>query len=143
MLCQIKAKPVAVGTAHGLQNDRLSGAINSANSPAGSSKQGRRSRDKGARTERALMRFLQEHGFAAQKVSGMYVPGPDPLVPLLGIDRRVEVKRRAAGFRQVYTWLAERDLLIIKADRSERLVILPLRLAVEIATVAEQKRGAQ
>lgn len=29
---------------------------------------GRRSRDKGSRTERALVRFLQSQGFAAKKV---------------------------------------------------------------------------
>jgi hypothetical protein len=30
---------------------------------------------------------LQEQGFAAEKISGMYRPGHDITVPLLGVDR--------------------------------------------------------
>jgi Holliday junction resolvase len=95
---------------------------------------------KGSRTERALVRFLQERGFAAEKISGMYKSGPDLSVPLLGIDRRVEVKCRGNGFRQVYAWLAGVDLLILRADRCEPVVVVPLRLAGEIASAAERGR---
>jgi hypothetical protein len=59
------------------------------------------------------------------------------IVPLLGIDRCVEVKVRGTGCGQLYNWLEGRDLLIARADRREPLVILPLRLAVEIAQAAE------
>jgi Holliday junction resolvase len=51
---------------------------------------GRRSRDKGARSERALVKFLQNAGFAAERVplsgatGGRYVG--DVPVPLLGGD---------------------------------------------------------
>jgi hypothetical protein len=55
----------------------------------------------------------------------------------LGLDRTVEVKARAHGFQQLYDWLEVRDLLIVRADRREPLVVLTLRLAIEIATVAE------
>jgi Holliday junction resolvase len=104
---------------------------------------GRRSRDKGARAERALVRFLQERGFAAEKISGMYKPGADISVPLLGCDRRVEVKVRGTGFRQLYEWLDGRDLLIVRADRRQPLVVLPLRLAAEVAQAAMRgKAGA-
>jgi Holliday junction resolvase len=58
----------------------------------------RRSRDKGARGERALVRFLQGHGLAAEKISRMYRRGADVSVPVLGVDRQVEVKVRASGF---------------------------------------------
>jgi hypothetical protein len=101
---------------------------------------GRRSRDKGARTERAIVRLLQERGFAAEKISGMYKPGSDVSVPILGTDRRGEVKCRGHGFGQLYGWLDGADFLIVKADRSEPLVILPLRLAIEIATAAERNK---
>jgi hypothetical protein len=57
-------------------------------------------------------------------------------VPLLAVDRAVEVKCRATGFRQLYDWLNGRDLLIVKADRREPLVIVRLSLAAEIAKVA-------
>jgi Holliday junction resolvase len=73
---------------------------------------GRRSRDKGNRTERAIVRVLQAHGLAATKISGMYKPGADINVLLLSVDRAVEVKCRAAGFKQLYHWLHQRDVLI-------------------------------
>jgi hypothetical protein len=106
---------------------------------------GRASRDKGARAERALVRFLQDHGFAAERVPlsgaarGRF--GGDVSVPLLGVDRRVEVKCRGNGFRQLYDWLAGADFLIVRADRCEPLVILPLKLATEIAATAERAKN--
>jgi hypothetical protein len=48
----------------------------------------------------------------------------------------VEVKCRADGFRELYRWLIDRDILIVRADRSEPLVVLPLKLAAEIAAKA-------
>jgi hypothetical protein len=58
------------------------------------------SRNKGARTERAIVRLLQDQGIAAEKISDMYKPGADLSVPVLGVDRAVEVKCRADGFRE-------------------------------------------
>jgi Holliday junction resolvase len=106
---------------------------------------GRASRDKGNRAERAVVRLLQRHGFAAERVPlsgsmrGRF--GGDVSVPVLGIDRRVEVKCRADGFREIYKWLDGADLLIVRADRRELLVVVPLRLAAEIAAAAEQGRA--
>ena len=45
---------------------------------------------------------------------------------------RIECKARADGFSTLYRWLDERDLLIVKADRQEPLVILRLSLARQI-----------
>jgi hypothetical protein len=39
----------------------------------------------------------------------------------------------AAGFRQSYDWLDERDILIVKSDYQEPLVVVRLSLAAEIA----------
>jgi hypothetical protein len=103
---------------------------------------GRRSRDKGNRTERAIVAFLQNSGFAAERVplsgsaGGKYVG--DVTIPLLGRDMCVEVKVRAHGFGQLYAWLDGREILIVRQDRREPLVILPLRLAAEIAGHAER-----
>jgi Holliday junction resolvase len=103
---------------------------------------GRRSRDKGNRTECALVRLLQEYGFAAERVPlsgaarGRF--GGDVSVPLLGIDRRVEVKCRADGFKELYRWLSGADFLVVKSDRREPLVVLPIKLAAEIAAIAEK-----
>jgi Holliday junction resolvase len=107
---------------------------------------GRASRQKGSRTERAVVRLLQARGFAAERVPlsgaarGRF--GGDVSVPVLGVDRRVEVKCRADGFRELYRWLNGADLLIVKCDRAEPLVVIPLKLAAEIAEVAECGRAA-
>ena len=101
---------------------------------------GRASRDKGNRAERAIVKFLQAHGFAAERVplsgsaGGSYLG--DLTVKLLNVSRVVEVKCRADGFRELYKWLQDRDILIVRADRSEPLVVLPLKLAAEIAAKA-------
>src|SRR5213082_1673914 len=105
---------------------------------------GKASRQKGNRAERAIVKFLQDRGFAAERVplsgsaGGSYLG--DISIPLLGIDRCCEVKARARGFEQLYSWLAERDLLIVKADRKRPIVILSLDLAAEIAMAAERAR---
>jgi Holliday junction resolvase hjc len=102
---------------------------------------GRASRDKGNRAERAIVKFLQERGFAAERVplsgsaGGSFVG--DINIPICGVDRVAEVKCRARGFRELYRWLVDRDILIIRADRSEPLVVLPLKLAAEIAAKSE------
>ncbi len=116
------------------------GGFASPNKPRG----GRRSRDKGNRTERAIVRVLQDHGIAAERIPLSGAAGGrftgDITVPMLGLDRRVEVKCRAAGFAQLYKWLGANDLLIVKRDRDEPLVVVPLTLAVEIAKAAERGR---
>jgi Holliday junction resolvase len=106
---------------------------------------GRRSRDKGNRAERAIVAFLQDSGFAAERVplsgsaGGKYVG--DVTIPLLGRDLCAEVKVRGHGFSQLYAWLDGREILIVKQDRREPLVILPLRLAAEIAGHAERREN--
>ena len=61
------------------------------------------------------------------KLSGVIGP------PVLGRDLEVEVKCCASGFRELYCWLDDRDVLIVKADRREPLVIVRLLLAAQIA----------
>jgi hypothetical protein len=92
---------------------------------------GARSRAKGLRGEQMIARLLVANGFKATKISGMYRPGEDIRVRLLGVDHAVEVKCRGDGFRELYAWLRSRDILI-KADRQEPLVVLRLSLAVEV-----------
>jgi Holliday junction resolvase len=105
---------------------------------------GKASRQKGDRAERALVKFLQDRGFAAERVPlsgaarGRF--GGDISVPLLNVDRKIEVKCRGNGFRELYRWIDGVDFLIVRADRREPLVILPLKLAAEIAAIAESKK---
>jgi Holliday junction resolvase len=106
---------------------------------------GRASRDKGNRRERAIVKYFQNLGFAAERVplsgaaGGSYLG--DLTIPVCNVDRVVEVKSRRDGFRELYKWLEARDLLIVCADRKEPLVILPLKLAAEIAAKADNRAG--
>jgi len=101
---------------------------------------GRRSRSKGVRTERSIVNALKASGTAAVRVPLSSAVGGrfagDIVLPLMGHDLCVEVKARANGFRELYCWLNERDVLIVKADRQEPLVILRLSLATDIARKA-------
>ena len=105
---------------------------------------GRASRQKGNRSERIVVRLLQEYGFAAERVPlsgatrGRF--GGDVSVPLLGVDRRVEVKCRADGFRELYRWLEGVDFLVVRADRCEPLAVVPLKFAAKIAALAERMK---
>jgi hypothetical protein len=107
---------------------------------------GRGSRQKGNREERALKRFFQDNGFACERIplsgaaGGKY--SGDLSLPLLGIDRTVEVKVRARGFQQLYDWLDGRDLLIVRADRREPLIVAPIRFATEVAKAAERSKNS-
>jgi hypothetical protein len=105
---------------------------------------GRASRDKGNRLERAIVKLLQDRGLGAERVplsgsaGGSYAG--DLTVPILGRDLVVEAKARANGFARLYSWLEGRDVLIIKADRRDAIVVLPLRLAADIAVAAERRK---
>jgi hypothetical protein len=105
---------------------------------------GRRSRDKGARSEREAVAILQAAGIAAEKIplsgaaGGSFVG--DITTPVLGIDRRLEVKCRAAGFGLIYRWLAGHYGLVLRADRSEPLIVLRLKDFAELALRTDQGR---
>jgi hypothetical protein len=90
---------------------------------------GLRSRRNGVRVELAIAKLI-----GARKVSRAYQAGHD-LELLLGGDRmlRIECKARSAGFKQLYDWLDQRDVLIVKSDRQEPLVVLRMSLAAKIA----------
>lgn len=82
---------------------------------------GGRSSNKGARTERAMVRLLPGHGLTARKVSAMYERGEDL------VERSVEVKNLPADC------LDGRDLLIVKTDRQKPVVVLRMSPATEVA----------
>jgi hypothetical protein len=114
------------------------------------SRGGRASRDKGNRTERAIVRLLQERGLAGERVPlsgaarGRF--GGDISVPALGRDLRGEAKCRGdgGGFKSLYDWIEGRDFLVIRADRKPMLVVARLELAVDVILAAERstKGGA-
>jgi hypothetical protein len=111
------------------------------------SRGGRASRDKGNRTERAIVRLLQERGLAGERVPlsgaarGRF--GGDISVPALGRDLRGEAKCRGdgGGFKSLYDWIEGRDFLVIRADRKPMLVVARLELAADMIAAAERAKG--
>ena len=57
----------------------------------------------------------------------------DVVIPLMGRHLCIGVKAGADGFRELHCWLNQRDVLIVKADRQDPLVVLRLSLAAEIS----------
>ena len=75
-------------------------------------------RDKGQREERKIAALL-----GATKISAMHKPGADLVMP---DGRSVEVKVRAGGFKRIYQWIEPVDILVIRADREEPLIVIRL-----------------
>ncbi len=102
---------------------------------------GKKSRDKGARFELAIVAILQSMGRAGEKMPLSGALGGkwrgDVSCPVLGSDWRVEAKCRADGFAQVYKYLGLNDALVIKSDRRRPLVVLDLRRALSILNAIE------
>jgi hypothetical protein len=46
--------------------------------------------------------------------------------PCSGVDRTLEVKCRADGFKTIYAWLEGSYGLVLKRDRSDPLIVLRL-----------------
>jgi hypothetical protein len=106
---------------------------------------GRASKQKGSRNERGLVKLLIGEGFAAARtpLSGAlrhvrYGGGCDVEVPLFGRSHRIECKHHANGFARLYKWLVGVDLLVVRADRHESLVVMPLSQFLELAKAAEK-----
>jgi hypothetical protein len=105
----------------------------------------RASREKGNRTERAIVGLQQEQGPATERVPlsgaarGRF--GGDIGVPVLSRDLRGEAKCRSNGFNRLYEWLEGRDFFFLRADRKPLLVVIKLELAAEILMAAEQQKN--
>lgn len=94
---------------------------------------GKKSRDKGYRGEYNLLVKLKNHGIDAKRVplSG----ATDFCKGDLIIDGLVvEVKVRQNGFKELYKWIENKDLLFVKADRHEYLCIMPLKMFIKLKT---------
>jgi Holliday junction resolvase len=87
---------------------------------------GKRERNKGSRVEREIANFL---GGKRVPLSGAtsYAKGD-----IEAYNMRFEVKARKDGFKQIYQWLGDNDGLIIKADRKEAIVCLPISTFKEL-----------
>lgn len=99
-------------------------------------------REKGKRGERELVRILREEGIEARRVplSGSVEGYEGDVVLQLG-DRQLvgEVKLRKDGFKSLYRWLKGKDLLFIRSDRHEWLVVM--RLEDWASTITRERIG--
>jgi hypothetical protein len=71
-------------------------------------------------SELSALRWNTWRAYWRDPADGLYIPGEE--------------------FKELYRWLDGADFLIVKADRLEPLVVVPLRLAAEIAVTAEKNR---
>lgn len=83
------------------------------------------SKQKGNRLERELVKLLVDAGLNAKRIplSGS-VKGFEGDILIDGLTG--ECKGRRDGFKQLYGWLDERDILFLRADKKGWLVVQPL-----------------
>ncbi len=97
---------------------------------------GKSQRDKGARFEREIVNAAREQDLDAFRVplSGAANGFKDDVVlrDCEGIEWRLEAKKRADGFKQIYQWLGEADALVIGADRRPALAVIPLTAFLDL-----------
>jgi hypothetical protein len=105
---------------------------------------GKRSRDKGGRMERSVVKVFQDNGVGAERVPLSGASGgrfsADITVPILGRDVKLECKVRASGFRTIYGWLSDNYGLVVKADRAEQLIVLRLEDFAHLARLSDEDR---
>lgn len=101
---------------------------------------GKRSRDKGLRAEREIVKLHEEMGVHAERVplsgaaGGSFGGDIEIECPeeLRGLEHgcrplRAEVKSRAngEGFKTLEGWLGSNDLLFLRRDRQAPIVVMP------------------
>ena len=86
-------------------------------------------RDKGARVEREIVQRFKDIGLWAEKVPLSGAAGGSFSGDILVEDYTVEVKARkdGTGFRLLYRWLGDNDILVCKQDRTEPLVVMTIQ----------------
>lgn len=95
---------------------------------------GKAQKQKGYRGENNLRRLLQDKGINCNRVP---LSGASAITPscdlLIGEDEsKAEVKVRADGFKSIYKWLSDNDLLFVKADRRPYLAVMTLDSFIEM-----------
>ena len=102
------------------------------------------SKRKGSGFEREVVQVFQEYGLAAEKVplsgalGGKYTA--DVTVPLWGYDKRIECKRRRAGFKTIYGWLADNFALVMRDDKCPALAVVRLEDLARLIQIAERHK---
>ena len=108
---------------------------------AGVKMPGRSPRQKGNRFEREIVEVLRSAGLDAYRIplSGAQrgFKG-DCVVRLQSKELRLEAKIRKHGFKFIYDSLGDNDLLCVRVDRDDPLVIMPLTTFTEVLSTKER-----
>lgn len=100
---------------------------------------GKMQRRKGGRVEREIVAALKAAGVPAERVPLSGGAGGSFTGDVVVAGRwRAEVKSRknGAGFKVLEDWLGSNDMLLLKRNRAEPLVVLPWSLATALLLVA-------
>lgn len=92
---------------------------------------GRSARRKGSRIERELVALHRAAGIPCERVplsGGAGGRFAGDLIIGEGLRAEVKARRAGAGFTLLERWLADRDVLFLRRDRSEPLVVIPFGL---------------
>jgi hypothetical protein len=86
---------------------------------------GAKSRSKGLRAEREIVHLCRDAGFEAHRVplSGAVREYPGDLM-IDGLRAEVKARGNGSGFSLLERWLGKNDLLFLRRDRSEPMVVL-------------------
>jgi hypothetical protein len=93
-----------------------------------------KSKTKGDSEERNIVNMHRELGFRCERTleAGARSDGSDTYDIDLYLDGDSatigECKLRKDGFKQIYKWLGDNDFLTIRADRKDRLYVIPERM---------------
>jgi len=82
---------------------------------------GKKPREKGGRGEREIVKELQKRGVSAEKVPLSGAVGGEFEGDIWIGEDIAEVKRRKDGFRELYKWLKDHDVVFLQADRQDCL----------------------
>ena len=91
---------------------------------------GKAPREKGARLERLIVDILNSYGIEAKRVplSGAAIGFKGDIhATVNGQQLQLEAKSRRKGFAFIYDALEGNDGLVVKTDRSDPLIVMPLR----------------
>ena len=92
--------------------------------------------------EHEVVTFWKNFGANVRKVfaSGQYKHLGEDFegdVELEGLT--IECKRRKTGFKELYKWLKDADILVVRSDRNKRLYVFSEELFAEFASKGADK----
>ena len=95
-----------------------------------------RSKQKGDREERAVVKTFLELGFECERTLESGARSNSQVTWDINLHAhrllKGECKVRKDGFKQIYDWIKDRDFLTIRTDNKERLYVVPESVFLEI-----------